>query len=139
VEKSLFEPVRSSDGRAWRAEATVAAGGAGCPLDLAARLALVPATAKSLRALLASLPPGCAVLGVELPAGSAPAAVAIEAAGDTGGFVRCTAGQECAASGSFFVAAPVTRKGAGGTFVLAAFHSAADAARRAALVVETSP
>jgi hypothetical protein len=135
----LFAVARSSDGRGWRAEAVVAAGGSGCPAGLAARLTLVPVTEKNLRTLLGSLPSGCVVLGVALPAGAVPARVAIEAAVEEAGFVSCAAGQACPEAGSFFAAEPVRRRGADGSFVLVAFQSVAEGARRAALIVETAP
>ena len=139
AEEPLFAVARSSDGRGWRAEAVVAAGGNGCPAGLAARLTLVPVTEKNLRTMLESLPTGCAVLGVALPAGAVPARVALEAAVEGAEFVSCPAGQACPETGSFFAAEPVTRRGAAGSFVLVAFQSVAESARRAALVVETEP
>ena len=117
----------------------MAPGGAGCPADLAARLTLLPMTERNLRALVGALPGGCAVLGVRLPQGATPVAITLEAEQEGSGFVPCQPGLECPAAGSYFLGAPVKRKGAAGTIVLVAFHSVAGLPRRAALAVETAP
>lgn len=115
-----------------RAEARIDVGAAGCPTDLAARLGLVPLTAFD--KVVAALPPGCAVLRVDLPLGASVAEVRLEASAG-GAFAVCTPGAECAAGASRFPSAPIVRRGVAGPTVLAIFESTSPAPRTGAMVV----
>ncbi len=113
----------------------MARGGGGCPANLAGRLALVPLG--SFDRLAETLPPGCVVLRIDLPAGSLAGTPAVRyaAIGEDGRAVDCAPGRECVDGGAFPWPA-VVRRGATGTAVLAAFESRAATPRGAALAVE---
>ena len=130
---------RSADGSTLRGEASAAAGGAGCPSDLAARLGLVPIQQASLEKLDKALPVGCRVLAVAIPEGSAVAASHFEAATGEGEFAACEPGTACAAGECGFPARPILRRGPQGGLLLGIFQSTAAAPRRAALVVTLAP
>jgi hypothetical protein len=111
-------------------------GGSGCPSGLSARLGLIPLAVYP--QLLKSLPPGCAVLRVDLAAGAHLADVRLAAAG-AGESVACAAGKECPAGSCFFLSAPVVRRLPDSTVVLVAFESTATSPRAATLAVTTGP
>jgi hypothetical protein len=130
---------RSADGRTLRAEIEVAAGGVGCPSDLAARLGLLPLVPELFEKLGRSLPAGCRVLTVEVPAGATVAGARFAAGSAAGEPRTCEPGSECAAGGCAFPVAPIVRRGPQGGRVLGIFQSTADSPRRAAMVVELQP
>jgi len=113
------------------AEAELAAGGAPCPASLAARLAELPLA--ELPSLASSLPGGCAVLAVPLPAGARYVGFRYEAAGGNGRSEDCLAGRDCPAGACRFAAEPLVRRDGDATVVLALFESSA--ARRAGFTV----
>jgi hypothetical protein len=117
-------------------EVLLPAGGNGCPVDLAGRLALVPLTAFD--RLRESLPAGCAVLRIDLPPGSSAAAVSL-AAGDGETEAVCQPGSECPVGACAFPFAPLVRRGGETSSVVVIFQSTASAPRRAALAVELAP
>jgi len=113
------------------AESEIAAGGAGCPSDLAARLASL--SRADLVGFAASLPGGCAVMVVDLPANARYVGFRFEAAGGNGRSEDCLPGRECPAGACRFPSEPVIREESGATWLLAAFESAA--ARRGGFTV----
>ena len=115
-----------------RAEARVEVGAAGCPIDLAARLGLLPLAV--LDQLVEALPPGCAVLRVDLPAGAAVAGVRFEASAG-GPFAECTPGAACPGGASRFPAAPIVRRSGDTVVVLGIFESTSPGPRTGAMVV----
>ncbi len=124
-------------GAAARVEVRLEGGGAGCPSDLAARLSLVPLP--SLDRLAETLPPGCVLLRLDLPAGARPGTISYAALADGGAPVDCQPGVACAAEDCSFPWPAVLRRTAASTVVLAAFESRSAAPRSAALSVEPAP
>ncbi len=127
------EVTRSADGRTHSAEVRIESGGEGCPMDLAARLSLVPIA--SFDKLTKSLPAGCAVLRIDLPAGASLAAHRFEAAAE-GELQSCAPNGSCPVEAAYFEGAPIVRRSADGSAVLAIFVSSTSAARRGVLTVE---
>lgn len=121
-------------GSTSRVEIRVEQGGAGCPLDLAGRLALLPLG--SFERLAASLPTGCVVLRIDLPAGAPVGAVRYQALADGMGAADCPPGSACAIPDCGFPAPAVVRRTPDATVVLAVFQSLAATPRAAALTVE---
>lgn len=124
-------------GAAARIEVRLEGGGAGCPSDLAARLSLVPLA--SLDRLAETLPPGCVLLRLDLPAGTIPGAISYAALADGGTPAACQPGVACPAGECAFPWPAVLRRTAAATVVLAAFESRSAAPRSAALSVEPAP
>jgi len=119
-------------GEGLRAELTLSGGEAGCPIDLPGRLSLVPLTAFD--RLVESLPAGCGLLRVDLPAGAGYAGARLEAASE-GAPAECSPGSECPVGSCEFVGQPVLRRSAAGSSVLAAFQTTTSAPRTAILTV----
>jgi hypothetical protein len=115
-------------------EIRVEQGGAGCPIDLAGRLALLPLG--SFDRLAASLPAGCVVLRLDLPAGTAVGAIRYQALADGMAPADCAPGTACAIPECSFPAPAVVRRTADATVVLGIFQSVAATPRSAALSVE---
>ena len=115
-----------------RAEARVDVGSAGCPVDLAARLGLVPLAA--FERVVEALPAGCAVLRIDLPAGAAVAGVRFEAS-DGGAFQECRTATDCPVGASRFPSAPIVRRSGSTAVVLGIFESTSPAPRTGAMVV----
>src|SRR5690606_25594659 len=121
-------------GEVARVEIRVEQGGAGCPIDLAARLALLPLG--SFDRLAASLPAGCVVLRLDLPAGAPVGTIRYQALADGFEPADCPPGVGCAIPDCSFPAPAVVRRTPDGTVVFGIFQSVAATPRSAALSVE---
>lgn len=121
-------------GAAARVEIRVEQGGAGCPIDLAGRLALLPLG--SFDRLAATLPAGCVVLRLDLPAGAPVGQIRYQALAEGLEPADCPPGAACAIPDCSFPAPAVVRRAADATTVLAVFQSLAATPRAAALTVE---
>jgi hypothetical protein len=121
-------------GATSRVEIRVEQGGAGCPLDLAGRLALLPLG--SFDRLAASLPAGCVVLRIDLPAGAPVGAIRYQALADGMAPADCPPGTACAIPECSFPAPAVVRRTTEATIVFAVFQSVAATPRSAALGIE---
>lgn len=121
-------------GEVARVEIRVEQGGAGCPIDLAGRLALLPLG--SFDRLAASLPAGCVVLRLDLPAGVPVGAIRYQALAEGLEAADCPPGAACAIPDCSFPAPAVVRRTPEATIVFAVFQSVAATPRSAALSVE---
>lgn len=111
--------------------ATVGAGGAACPAELAARLKV--AATPELTAVAQALPAGCSLLRVELPRGARYTGFRYEAEGPNGRAEDCLPGKPCPAGASRFVGEPIVRREGDVTTVVGLFEATGE--RRGTLTV----
>jgi len=97
------------------------AGGQACPEGLRDRLA--DAAETDLSAIVGTLPEGCAVLRIDLPAGSRFSGFRYQAQVGDGIPSDCLPGQGCRVGGCRFVGAPVVRREGASTTLLAIFEA----------------